>query len=364
MSKEKSLLTRRQALKTIGSGAIILGVPGWTIGTSKRTDTTTRTYTGHGKRATWEKVLTPSKVSLVKGNDCRENTYNALMNIEDDIMASLEGKKRILLKPNFVNINKPLCATRVEAVKAILDFLRPRWKGPIEIGESTWSKEGTLEGFKNYGYLPLEKEYGVTLSDLNEQSFHNLYLFKQGNIPTRVRILSTFLDKDQYIISAAKLKTHNSVLVTASLKNILMSAPFHDYKGQNDKSLMHSRLPNNERTKNDLLHFNLFHLAQNTFPDLGVIDGYEAMQGIGPQDGEPFDARIAMASLDPLALDTLATKIMGFDAKEIMYLSSMNEAGMGQGDLDKIQVIGTDLNECLYKFRPNDLLLIPYGFSK
>ncbi len=285
------------------------------------------------------------------------------MNIEDDIMASLEGKKRILLKPNFVNTNKPLCATRVEAVRAILDFLKPRWNGPIEIGESPWSKNGTFEGFKNYGYLPLEKEYGVTLSDLNEQPYHNLYLFSQGNIPTRVRIISTFLDKDQYIISAAKLKTHNSVLVTASLKNILMSAPFHDYKGQNDKSLMHSKLQNNERTKNDLLHFNLFHLAQNTFPDLGVIDGYEAMEGNGPQDGTPFDARIAMASLDPLALDTLATKIMGFDAKQIMYLSSMNEAGMGQGDLDKIQVIGTDLNDCLYKFRPNDLLLKPYGLG-
>ena len=363
MKEDESILSRRQALKTLGIGALGLGFSRCATLAPRSSGTSERIYSGHGKHATWEKVLTPSKVSLVKGNDCRDNTFNALMNIEDDIMASLEGKKRILLKPNFVNTNKPLCATRVEAVRAILDFLKPRWNGPIEIGESPWSKNGTFEGFKNYGYLPLEKEYGVTLSDLNEQPYHNLYLFSQGNIPTRVRIISTFLDKDQYIISAAKLKTHNSVLVTASLKNILMSAPFHDYKGQNDKSLMHSKLPNNERTKNDLLHFNLFHLAQNTFPDLGVIDGYEAMEGNGPQDGTPFDARIAMASLDPLALDTLATKIMGFDAKEIMYLNSMNEAGMGQGDLDKIQVIGTALNDCLYKFRPNDLLLEPYGLG-
>jgi uncharacterized protein (DUF362 family) len=363
MKKDESLLNRRQLLKTLGIGTLALGFSRCATLTTKNSDTSARIYTGHGKHATWEKVQKPSKVSLVKGNDCRDNTFNALMNIEDDIMASLEGKKRILLKPNFVNTNKALCATRVEAVRAILDFLKPRWKGPIEIGESPWSKNGTFEGFKNYGYLPLEKEYGVTLSDLNEQPYHNLYLFRQGNIPTRVRIISTFFDKDQYIISAAKLKTHNSVLVTASLKNILMSAPLNDYKGQNDKSLMHSRLPNNERTKNDLLHFNLFHLAQSIFPDLGVIDGYEAMEGNGPQDGTPFDARIAMASLDPLALDSLATKIMGFDAKEIMYLSSMNEAGMGQGDLDKIQVIGTDLNDCLYKFRPNDLLLKPYGLG-
>ncbi|HKK42526.1 MAG TPA: hypothetical protein VJ963_08975, partial [Bacteroidales bacterium] len=43
-----------------------------------------------------------SKVSVVKGNDCRDITYQSLMNIENEIMASLEGKKRILVKPNFV----------------------------------------------------------------------------------------------------------------------------------------------------------------------------------------------------------------------------------------------------------------------
>ena len=364
MGKDGFLMNRRHMLKTIVLGAIAYGVTGFSIDTKK---SSSRVFSNHGKPATWEKVMTPSKVSLVKGNDCRDNTFKSLKNIEDDIMASLEGKKRILIKPNFVSTDKPLCATRVDAVRAILDFLKPRWKGPIEIGESPATINGTFEGFKNYGYLPIEKEYGVTLSDLNEQSYQNRYLFGQGNIPTRVRIISTFLDKDQYIISAAKLKTHNSVLVTLSLKNILMGAPYNDYKGQNDKRLMHTRSENGnfttERSKNDLLHFNMFHLAQHVFPDLGVIDGFEAMEGNGPQNGTPFDARIAMASLDPLALDTLATKIMGFNAKEIMYLSSMYEAGMGQGDLEKIQILGTDIKECLYKFKPNDLMIKPYGLG-
>ena len=57
-----------------------------------------------------------SKVSVVKGNDCRDITFQSLMNIEDEIMASLEGKKRILVKPNFVVTSRPLCATSVESV--------------------------------------------------------------------------------------------------------------------------------------------------------------------------------------------------------------------------------------------------------
>lgn len=363
MKKNEYQINRRQLIKTLGLGAVGFGI----AGCKNVKDSSERIFTGHGRPATWQKLTSISKVSLVKGNDCRDNMFNALMNIEDDIMASLEGKKRILIKPNFVNTNLPLCATRVEAVKAILDFLKPRWKGPIEIGESpATTTGGTFEGFKNYGYLPLEKEYGVKLSDLNDQAYIYKYVFGQGNIPTRVRIISTFLDKDQYIISAAKLKTHNSVLVTASLKNILMGSLLNDTKNKhNDKSFMHTHTERSafERTKDDLLHFNLFHLAQQTFPDLGVVDGYEAMEGNGPQNGTPFDARLAMASLDPLALDTLATRIMGFNAKEIMYLNSMYEAGMGQGDLELIKVLGTDLKECLYKFKPNDLMMKPYNLG-
>ena len=41
--------------------------------------------------------------------------------------------------------------------------------------------------------------------------------------------------------------------------------------------------------------------------------------------------------------------------------ASMNEAGLGQGDLDKIKVVGADLNDYLHKFKPNELMIEPYG---
>ena len=49
-----------------------------------------------------------------------------------------------------------------------------------------------------------------------------------------------------------------------------------------------------------------------------MIDGFRAMEGNGPCNGTPVDARLALASLDPLAMDTLATKLMGFDPRQIM----------------------------------------------
>jgi len=85
------------------------------------------------------------------------------------------------------------------------------------------------------------------------------------------------------------------------------------------------------------------------------------MEGRGPGGGTPVDARVALASTDPLALDILTTKIMGFDPSQIMYLTAMAEAGMGQGDLDKIKVLGTPLEQCQYHFKPHDKMVEPYG---
>jgi uncharacterized protein (DUF362 family) len=79
--------------------------------------------------------------------------------------------------------------------------------------------------------------------------------------------------------------------------------------------------------------------------------------------GTPVDARLALASLDPLAMDMLATKLMGFDPGQIMYLTSLAEAGFGQGDLAKVNVLGTPAEQCQYHFKPHPRLVESYGLS-
>lgn len=300
-----------------------------------------------------------SKVSIVKGNDRREIILQALKNIEDEILASIGSKKRLLVKPNFVSTTRQLAASHVDEVRAILDFFKPHFKGEIIVGESAPSRNGTFEGFQGFGYMPLEAEYGIKLVDLNKEPWVYRYIFGKDHRPLPIRIISTFLDRDTYIVSAAKMKTHDRAVTTLSLKNALIGAPVADGT-KNDKWLTHMEY---NFTPKETLHFNMFHLAQEIWPDLGVIDGFEAMEGNGPIGGTPVDARIAMASVDPLALDTLATRIMGFDPSKIVYLTSMAEAGMGQGDMTKVQVAGTPLEQCQFKFKPNERLIESYGLG-
>lgn len=355
MTSNKNHLNRRDILKGIGIGAIGLAFGG------KSLTKTALAAPGSplvGKGQLYQKPAPPAKVALIKGNDRREIIYQALKKIEDEILASI-GNKKILIKPNMVQTDVPLCATHVDAIRAILDFLQPHYKKQIIIGESTAAKTSTFEGFQNYGYLPLEKEYNVKLVDLNKDTYQYRYVFGKGHRPQPIRIVSTFLDPDLYIISAARMKTHDRVVTTLSLKNVILGAPLNDYT-KNDKWLTHTQYT---FSRESLLNYNMFHLAQEIYPDLGVIDGFEAMEGNGPARGTPVDAKVALASMDPLAMDILATKIMGFDPSQIMYLTAMAEAGMGQGDLDKIKVLGTPLQKCQYHFKPHEKMVEPYGLK-
>lgn len=357
MVKNSRRLNRRAFLKGLGIGAGALALGGGNVlagggGSAAGRDALEPRFAGEGMfphfplTQLYKKVETPSRVSLVKGDNRYDIVLKSLKLIEDDILGSI-GNKKILLKPNIVLSNCELCCTPVDAVRAVLDFLVPHTKRQILVGES--SVQNTMEGFRNYGYLKLEKDYNIKLVDLNLDKFQYRYVLGLDNKPSRIRIIDTFLDPDLYVISVARMKTHNYVFVTLSIKNVIMASPLYDYK-TNDKGLMHQTDP----ARHDLLHYNMFHLAQEVYPDLAVIDGFEGMEGKGPAWGTAIASRVALASRDPLACDITGTRVMGFDPAQINYLAAMAEAGMGQGDDDKIQLLGTPLEQCIMKYKPNE----------
>ena len=307
----------------------------------------------------YQNTVGQAKVALVKGDDRREIVSQALKKIEDQVIPAL-GNKKVLIKPNLVVTDNPLAATHVDTIRAILDFLKPHVKGQIIIGESS-AVGSPMPGFQNIGYMALEKEYNCKLLNLNEQPFEYRFVIGRGNAPTPVRIISTFLDPDTYIISAARMKTHDRVVATLSLKNILMGTD-HRPSGQRQTEDA-LRGPGHAHGRSGILHFNLFQLAQHTYPDMGVVDGFEAMEGDGPSWGTPVNAKIALASTDCLAMDWLGTKLMGFDPASILYLTSMSQAGMGQTDMAKIEVMGAPMDQCQYHFKPGRQTAQAYGLT-
>jgi uncharacterized protein (DUF362 family) len=351
MRERKALYPRREFLRAAGRGLLGASLLGSPLLARRGDASVPDPHAVAGGRTPAAPAIAPSietspRLSLVRGQDRREIVYRSLELIEDDVRAAIDRKKRVLIKPNMAVDRNPLAVTHVDAIRAVLEFLRPRCRKPIVVAESGVLNTG--DGFRNNGYPALEKEYGVKLVDLNaDPDFVGGYVVDKDHIPRAIRVYSAFVDPDVCVISLARMKTHDTVLVTLSLKNLLMAAPVNDYR-TSDKGILHGAV----KSIDDVMHYNLFHLAERgVWPEVAVIDGFESMEGHGPAWGTPLATRLALASVDPLAADIVGTTIMGFDPNRILYLKAMSDAGMGQGDLGKIRVVGAPLDECRFKFK-------------
>jgi len=298
-----------------------------------------------------------SKVSLTAGDHRAEMTFQALKPFSKQIKKAI-GKKRILIKPNNVMMDRPLTSSHVDTLEGILEFLYSIGvKENIIIAESA-ANGPTLEGFDNYGYFNLLKKFPVKLMDLDQDKYELIYVFDEKDFrPHPVRTSSMMLDPDTFIISAAKFKTHDRVIATLSLKNIVFGAPIKDPGftwGKNRKAGTRNDKPIAHGSGIRGVNYNLFSLANRLHPDLAVIDGFEGMEGNGPNSGTPVDHRVCVAGMDWLASDRVALELMGIDYANVGYLNYCADAGMGEWDLNKIEVIGQNLSDHIRKYKLND----------
>lgn len=295
----------------------------------------------------------PSSVaSLVKGEDRRKNVAAALAAIDDQIRPALKSKKSVLIKVNLVSTNNQLATTHIDAVHGILDYLEPRFRGPVVVAES--SAGDTMDAFDSFHYPRLASERHTQLIDLNREGRFRLVPLLDSDLhATPARLAARVFDPDAFIICAAVPKTHDTVVATLSVKNMGMGAPLHSARGVtpswNDKRIAHNGLRQT--------HYNIFLGAQAMRPYWGaaVIDGFEGMEGAGPNSGTPVPSRIAIASTDFIAADRIALETMGIDPSWVGYLRYCSDFGIGQYNIAKIDLRGEPVAAVRrqYRMHPN-----------
>jgi uncharacterized protein (DUF362 family) len=287
-------------------------------------------------------VKPTSRVALFHGEDRADIAFRALKVHEQAIRRAI-GQRRVVLKPNNVAIDKQLSATHAGCLEGILEFLKSIAKLENTVIAESAANGPTLEGFDNYHYTDLAKKYSVKLIDLDDQEVERVHVFDEKDFrPHPVRVAKLMLDPDTYIISAAKLKTHDLVVATLSLKNVVVGAPVKDrgYGGRgakpgatSDKRVIHGGGFRG-------INYNLFDLSRRLHPHLAVIDGYDGMEGHGPTRGTLVEHRVCVASPDWLAADRVALELMGIDLGKVGYLTYCAQAGLGESDLRRIEILG------------------------
>src|SRR5438270_4693963 len=109
-----------------------------------------------------------STVALVKGDSRRKNITDALTAIDEQIRPVLRTKKYVAIKVNNVSVTNQLAASHADAIHGILDYLEPRFKGPVKVVES--SAGDTMTGFENFRYNRVAQERKIELIDLNREA--------------------------------------------------------------------------------------------------------------------------------------------------------------------------------------------------
>jgi uncharacterized protein (DUF362 family) len=86
-------------------------------------------------------------------------------------------------------------------------------------------------------------------------------------------------------------------------------------------------------------------------PSYAIVDGIVAMEGNGPIDGTRLDMGVLLFGNDPVATDTTATTMMGFDPSRVTYLREAARF-LGQGDPERIAQVGEDPSGHSVSFTP------------
>lgn len=299
-----------------------------------------------------------SRVALTNGEDHVDIVFGALRPFGREVARAI-GDRQVVIKPNNVAIDIPLSATPAECLEGTLEFLKSIGKLDGALIAESAANGPALEGFSNYGYDKLATKYGVKLVDLDNEKTEQVFVFDEKDFqPHPVRMSRLLLDRDKFfVVSAAKFKTHDQVVATLSLKNIVFGAPVKDpgfRSGRKRKQGLTSQKPIAHGSGIYGINYNLFDLAKRLGPDLAVIDGYQGMEGNGPTRGTPVEHRVCVASNDWLAADRVAVELMGIDFSKVGYLNYCARANQGQADLERIDIIGDPIARHVRPYKLSD----------
>lgn len=294
-----------------------------------------------------------STVGLGTGTNRRQNVQIAVERVKDQLEACMQDE--VMLKPNFLSGSNPLVCTHVDAIRGVLDVIMTLSKKPERVIIAEGGNEAySGEAFRHFGYTDLPGEYDIPIDliDLNQETrWRNTRVYMIDGSYKTVRMPRTVLDCP-CVISVAVAKTHDGGMVTLALKNMIMGTI-----RKKDRIKVHGFISHNEREhphEARALNRNLIRLARHLYPNFSVVDGTVGIQGNGPGGTDTMAHGLAAAGADTVAVDAVVARSMGFEPLEIGTIFYADGMGMGIGDLNRILVLGGNVNDHIHPFKPHD----------
>lgn len=264
-----------------------------------------------------------SRVGLIKGKGRYDNVFNALKLIANDVEKLVSKSYRIVIVPNFLYPKNEATVSNVDASRAVLDFITRFTNKPITIASSSFS---LADVFSDYHFLRLQDSYSVRFLDLQNDEFQTV---KAGD--DKFEMSKTLLNSD-CLLSIGLLQTHNILLANLSLSQLILSAlPLANMKQLVEEPKAAHRL--------------IATLSKTLMPHMAIIDGFTGVQGDFPLSSNILpDVNLALAGMNPVAVDNAAASVMGIIPAEVAYLK---KTGRGSA---KAKIEGDKISSVKKKF--------------
>ncbi len=276
-----------------------------------------------------------SQVSIVKEKDPLQ-CVRKVIDFMGGIKQFIHPDEKILLKPNLVVPLKTETGvtTNPLVIQALIELCYKAGAEKVFVGDSPFFPFQARKCFEVTGMKDIVLNAGGEPLYLDEVKFTELksesaVILKKARFPSIIREIDC-------LISVPRLKTHNQTIVSLALKNQ------HGLVPPEDKMLYHK-----DDIHQKLIDIN--HLLRHKLR-FALIDGTYALEGQGPTLGKPLKLDLCLASNDLVALDSIATTLMGFSPHDITHLRLAALQGLGEIHLENIKVIGTPLNSVSRQF--------------
>ena len=269
-----------------------------------------------------------AKVSVLKCNSYDEDkVYSAIKKALEDIGYKLKPNLKVLLKPNVLSGRAPEKAitTHPNIISAICRILHENGIKDITIGDSS--------GLGHYGMTSSALEASC-IKKAGEKynakvvSFegHSIVAENEKNIVLKKYNAAKAVKEAELVINVPKLKTHMFMKYTGAVKNMFGVIP------GGGKAKCHTIAPTQEKFGDLLLD-----IYQDFKPGLNIMDAVIGLEGNGPgSGGVPKQTGLILVSEDAVALDFVASKIIGFEPMEIATNSNAIKRGIFDGNFEVI----------------------------
>jgi uncharacterized protein (DUF362 family) len=207
----------------------------------------------------------------------------------------LNPEKETLIKIN-ANYDRdwPGCNTSRWFLNALLKNLREKEFSDLKVIEGDLKLQPAVKTIKTIGIDKILEKYKVPFLPIEN-------LPREDELPVIL--------KNAQLISTPVLHTHTFAVISVAAKNLYGLLPIYREKYHN------------------ILSEKLLELVKNV-KAFTIIDGTVGLEGGSMRMGDPVRTDLVLAGWDPIAIDVVAAKIMGFSIDEVPYLKMAKEREM------------------------------------